>query len=146
MSMVHADDVADAFVRVLTARVPGAFNLAAPPAVTADDIAVALDARLVHVPSSVVRAAVTASWHARLQQVDAGWVDMAYALPLLDATRAGSELGWAPTHDALSVLVETVEGMREAASERSPVLRPRSVARALVDFVSGGPVSSRRTP
>jgi GNAT superfamily N-acetyltransferase len=43
--MVHADDVADAIVRVLEARVPGAFNLASAPAITADDIAVVLVAR-----------------------------------------------------------------------------------------------------
>ncbi|MFC7363146.1 NAD-dependent epimerase/dehydratase family protein [Nocardioides astragali] len=144
--MVHADDVADAFARVLDARAPGAFNLAAPPAVTAQDIAAALEARLVHVPSAAVRAAVSASWHARLQPVDPGWIDMAYALPLLDTTRAESELGWTPGTDALSTLAETVRGMQEAASERTPVLRPRTVAGAVSRFVRRGPVSSRRTP
>ncbi|QIK76130.1 NAD-dependent epimerase/dehydratase family protein [Nocardioides piscis] len=144
--MVHADDVADAIVRVLEARVPGAFNLAAEPAVTAELVAAVLGARLVHVPAPAVRAAVAASWHARLQPIDAGWVDMAYALPLLDTTRATSELGWRPSHDAVSVLQETVQGMRESESDRSPVLRPRSVRGALREFVSRGPVSSRRTP
>lgn len=144
--MVHADDVADAFARVLDARVPGAFNLAAPPAVTAQDIADALEARLVHVPSAAVRAAVSASWRARLQPVDPGWIDMAYALPLLDTTRAESELGWSPDTDALSTLTETVRGMQEGASERTPVLRPRTVAGAMSRFIRRGPVSSRRHP
>lgn len=146
VAMVHADDVADAFARVLDARVPGAFNLAAPPAVTAQDIADVLEARLVHVPSAVVRAAVSASWHARLQPVDPGWIDLAYALPLLDTTRAASELGWTPQTDALATLAETVQGMQDGASERTPVLRPRTVAGALGRFVRRGPVSSRRTP
>ena len=144
--MVHADDVADAIARVLQAQVPGAFNLAAPPAVTAQDIASALEARLVHVPAAAVRAAVSASWHARLQPIDAGWIDMAYAVPLLDTTRAASELGWTAATDALSTLAETVRGMQEGASERSPVLRPRTVVRAVSRFVREGPVSSRRTP
>jgi nucleoside-diphosphate-sugar epimerase len=144
--MVHADDVADAIVRVLEARAPGAFNLAAAPAVTADDIAVVLGARLVPVPAAAVRAAVSVSWHARLQQLDPGWIDMAYALPLLDTARATSELGWSATRDAVSVLAETVEGMRERAADRSPVLRPRSVPAALGRFVRRGPVSSRRRP
>jgi nucleoside-diphosphate-sugar epimerase len=144
--MVHADDVADAIVRVLEARVPGAFNLAAPPAITADDIAVVLGARLVHVPMAAVRAAVSLSWHARLQQLDAGWIDLAYAVPLLDTSRAASELGWSATRDALSVLVETVEGMRDAATDRTPVLRRRSVPGALGRFLRRGPVSSRRRP
>jgi nucleoside-diphosphate-sugar epimerase len=144
--MVHADDVADAIVRVLEGRVPGAFNLAADPAVTADDIAGVLGARLVHVPAAAVRAAVSLSWHARLQQLDAGWIDLAYAVPLMDTSRAASELGWSATRDAVSVLAETVEGMREGATDRSPVLRPRSVPAAVGRFVRHGPVSSRRRP
>ncbi len=146
LPMVHADDVADALARVLEARAPGAFNLAAPPALTAADIAEVLGARLVHVPAAAVRAAVAASWHARLQQLDAGWVDLGYAVPLMDTSRAATELGWTASRDARSVLAETVEGMREAASGRSPVLRPRSVPGALRQFVSRGPVSSRRRP
>jgi UDP-glucose 4-epimerase len=144
--MVHADDVADAIVRLLESRAPGAFNLAAAPAVTADDIAEVLGARLVHVPAAAVRAAVSLTWHARLQQLDAGWIDLAYALPLMDTSRAASELGWSATKDAVSVLAETMDGMREGAADRSPVLRPRSVAGALGRFVRGGPVSSRRRP
>jgi UDP-glucose 4-epimerase len=144
--MVHADDLADAIVRALEARVPGAFNVAAAPAVTAEDIAGVFGARLVHVPSGAVRAAVSLSWHARLQQLDPGWIDMAYALPLLDTSRAESELGWSATRDAVSVLAETVQGMREAAADRTPVLRPRSVPAALGRFVRRGPVSLRRRP
>ena len=144
--MVHADDVADAVVRVLDARAPGAFNLAAPSTVTAQDIADVLGARLVHVPSAAVRAAVSLSWHARLQPVDPGWIDMGYAVPSLDTTRAASELGWSATQEALTVLAETVEGMREAAADASPVLRPRSVAASMSRFVRRGPVSSRPLP
>lgn len=144
--MVHADDVAEAIARVLESRVPGAFNLSAPPAVTAADIAVVLGARLVHVPAAAVRAAVALSWHARLQPLDAGWIDLAYAVPLMDTARASSELGWSPTRDAVSVLAETVEGMRERASDRSPVLRPRTVPAALARSLRRGPVSRRRRP
>ncbi|MBC2934932.1 NAD-dependent epimerase/dehydratase family protein [Nocardioides sp. zg-1228] len=146
ISMVHADDVADAFARVLAARAPGAFNLSAPPPVTAHQVADVLGARLVHVPSGVVRAAVSASWHARLQPVDPGWIDMGYAVPLLDSTRARTELGWSPTTDAVSVLAETLEGMQEAGWSRTPVLRPRSVAGGLLRTLRRGPVSSRREP
>lgn len=144
--MVHADDVADAVVRALESRVPGAFNLAAAPAVTADLVAAALGARLVHVPSGVLRAAVSTSWHARLQPLDPGWVDMGFAVPLLDCSRAAAELGWAPSRDAVAVLDEVLLGMREGASERSPVLRPRTVAASLARAVRRGPVSSRRRP
>lgn len=144
--MVHADDVADAIVRVLEARTPGAFNLAAAPPVTAQHVADVLGARLVHVPSPAVRAAVSASWHARLQPLDPGWIDMAYALPLLDTTRALTELGWSPTQDAVSVLAVTVDGMQDAASDRTPVLRGRTVMSGLARTLRRGPVSVRREP
>jgi nucleoside-diphosphate-sugar epimerase len=144
--MVHSDDVADAIVRAVEGRVPGPFNLSAEPAVTTVAIAGVLGARSVHVPSALVRAAVWASWHARLQQLDPGWVDMGFALPLLDTSRAEAELGWHARTDALSVLEETVTGMREAASDSSPVLRPRSVPRQLRRALKDGPVSTRRRP
>jgi UDP-glucose 4-epimerase len=144
--MVHADDVADAVVRALTARATGAFNLAAPPALTTRHVAEALGARPVHLPAPAVRAAVSAAWHARLQPVDPGWVDLGFAVPLLDTTRASRELGWSPTVDAMTVLNETLAGMREAAAGRTPVLRPRTVLGQLRETFRSGPVTSRRRP
>ncbi len=144
--MVHADDVADAVDRVLVGRVGGAFNLAAEPPVTTDRIAEVLGARPVHVPARLVRTAMAGAWHARLQQVDPGWLDLGFASPLLDASRASRELGWTPTVDGVSVFREIVAGMRESASDRSPVLRPRSVAGSLRDAVRRGPVSRRHRP
>jgi nucleoside-diphosphate-sugar epimerase len=142
--MVHADDVAEAIATVLEGLVPGPFNLAAPSPVTAADIAAVLGARLVHVPSGVLRAAMSASWHARLQPVDPGWLDMGYAVPLLDTTRAETELGWSASLDGPAVLAETLDGMQDAASSTTPVLRPRTVAGAVGRAVRRGPVSSRR--
>jgi nucleoside-diphosphate-sugar epimerase len=133
-------------VRVLTQRAPGAFNLAAEPPLTRDDIAEQLGARPVHVPSQVVRAAASAAWHARLQPVDPGWVDLAFALPLMDTSRAKDELGWEPRVDAISVLRETLDGIREQASGPTPVLRPRTVVAQLRAAVTRGPVTSRTRP
>lgn len=144
--MLHADDLADAMVRILERRPGGAFNLAADPPVTASDIADVLGARLVHVPSGAVRAAMAAAWHARLQPVDTGWLDLGFALPLLDSGRARTELGWRPTRDAVSVFEEVVAGMRDAAAGRTPALRPRTVIGALGDAVRRGPVGRRHRP
>jgi UDP-glucose 4-epimerase len=146
ISVVHADDVADAVARVLDRGAGGAFNLAAEPPLTATDIARALGAPLVHVPSAVLRPAMSAAWQLRLQQVDTGWLDMAFALPLLDATRARTELGWSPTKDAVAVFREVVEGMRTAASGPTEVLRPRTVARAVGDALRHGHVGRRSRP
>jgi UDP-glucose 4-epimerase len=144
--MVHADDVADAVARVLERSAGGAFNLAAEPPVTTALIAEALGARSVHVPSAVLRPLMSLTWHARLQQVDTGWLDMAFALPLLDTTRARRQLGWAPRMDAVTVLREVLTGMRERASVSTPVLRPRTVAGAVRDALTRGPVGQRDRP
>jgi UDP-glucose 4-epimerase len=144
--MVHADDVADAIERVLRRRVGGAFNLAAQPPITTARIAKALGARPVHVPAPVVRAAMSAAWHARLQQVDTGWLDMAFALPMLDCSRAMRELAWSPAVEATTVLDEVLAGMRDAAAGRTPVLRPRTVLAAVKDAVTRGPVGQRDRP
>jgi len=144
--MVHADDVADAIARVLERRAEGAFNLAASPAITTQHIADALGARVLHVPSSVLRPLASASWHAHLQPVDPGWLDLAFALPLLDTSRARTELGWSPAYDAETVLREVLDGMRHRASGATPILRPRSVVGAVGDLVSRGPVARRHRP
>jgi len=143
---VHADDVAAAVAAALAGAVPGPFNLAAEPPVTSPDIAEALGARLVHVPSPVLRTGMSLAWHARLQQVDPGWLDLGFAVPLLETSRARSELGWAPQVDGLTVLAEMLSGMRDSAAAASPVLRPRSVLSQLGRAVREGPVSSRRRP
>ncbi|MFB7090492.1 NAD-dependent epimerase/dehydratase family protein [Streptomyces sp. NPDC056296] len=144
--MVHSDDVAEAVVAVLRRRAAGPFNLAAGTPVTAAVLADVLGAKLVHVPSAVVRAAMLAAWHAHLQQVDAGWLDMGFALPTLDTARACTELDWAATMDGPQVLAEVIEGMRKAASGPTPVLRPRTVPGALGDALRSGPVAVRRRP
>ena len=144
--IVHSSDVADAVARALDRREAGAFNLAADPPVTAELIAATLGARSVHVPAALLRVAVSAAWHARLQPVDPGWLDLGYSVPLLDTTRARSVLGWSPTVDGATVLAETLDGMRRAASDHTPALRPRSVQEQLDRLARRGPVSMRREP
>jgi UDP-glucose 4-epimerase len=146
LPMVHADDVADAIERVVEGRVPGPFNLAADPAVTTAAIAGVLGARLVHVPAPVLRVALTLAWKARVEQLDPGWLDLGFAVPLMDTSRASVELGWAAQVNALSVLEEVVSGMREGASDASPVLRPRSVQSQVLGALRDGPVSYRHEP
>jgi nucleoside-diphosphate-sugar epimerase len=143
---VHADDVADAVVRVLDRRAVGAFNLAAEPPITRDDVAEALGARAIHTDRRLLRAAVDLSWRARLQSLDPGWIDLAFAVPLMDAGRARRELDWQPQVDARSALTEALEGMADAAAGASPVLRPRSVAQQLIRLVRSGPTGGRRLP
>lgn len=144
--LVHTDDVADAIARVLERRATGPFNLAADPPVTRDVIARVLDARPVHLPRPVLRTAAALTWHARLQPLDPGWVDLAFATPLLDTGRARRELGWAPAVAADDALAQVVCGMADAAAMPSPALRRRSVVGELAALLTRGPVGSRHLP
>lgn len=130
LQVVHADDVAAAFREAVVRQVSGAFNLAAPDVLRAEDVAPLVGAnRVVEVPRTVARAAVAAGWHLRVVPVGPGWVDMALHAPVLDAGRAEHELGWHPSHDGASTLAEAVRGIADGAGTGSPPLRPRHVPR-----------------
>jgi nucleoside-diphosphate-sugar epimerase len=143
---VHTPDVADAIARALQRRVGGAFNLAADPPLAASDIAEALGAKLVPFPRAVLRGAVAASWNLGLQPLDPGWIDLAFAVPLMDSGRARRELGWEPGMDAKTALAELVDGMKESHGTSSPPLRPRVVPAEVRDLLQRGPISHRRLP
>jgi UDP-glucose 4-epimerase len=144
--VVHTDDVADAFARVLERRATGPFNLAAEPPVTRDVIAEVLGARAVHVPWVALRAAAAVAWRAGVQPLDPGWVDLAFAVPLLDTGRAHRVRGGAPTTDARTALAQVVAGMADAAATASPALRPRTVAAELTALVRRGNIATRLLP
>ena len=141
--LVHADDVASAVVAVLRYQATGAFNVAAPPPVQRADIATALGAHPLQVPAALLRALVDVTWRLHLQGLDAGWVDLAFAVPLMSTARARAELGWEPAVDARDALAEVVDGMADATAGASPVLRARSVLGTLTDLLSRGRKSTR---
>ena len=143
---VHADDVADALVRVLERRPGGAFNLVADPPITRDLLAEAFGARALHLDRRVLRAAVGIGWRTRLQSLDPGWIDLAFAVPLMTAGRAHRELDWQPKVDARDALAEAIGGMADAAWAPSAVLRPRSVPQQLGRLLRHGPTGGRRIP
>jgi UDP-glucose 4-epimerase len=146
VSMVHADDVADACVRAIERRALGPFNLAAEPAVTRDDIADALGAKAIHVPAGLLGPLVQATWRARLQPIDRGWLDMAFSAPLLATERARQELGWTPRWSSLDAFADLIDGLLHDKGMPSPVLWPRSLRTALMRDVSHGPVTTRPVP
>lgn len=130
LQVVHADDVAAAYREAVVRRVRGPFNVAAPGLLRAQDVAPLVGAdRVVDVPRGLARAAVTIGWHTRVVPVGPGWLDMAFAAPVLDAGRAARELGWHAEHDAASTLGEAVRGIVAGAGTASPPLRPRHVPR-----------------
>ncbi|MBD0339285.1 MAG: NAD-dependent epimerase, partial [Thermoleophilia bacterium] len=53
-----------------------------------------------------------------------GWLDLALAVPLLDVSRARSELGWEPRRTAEEALLELLAGIRDGAGIDTPPLAP----------------------
>ena len=119
---VHSADVGEAYRRALLSEVSGSFNLAADPVLDPPTLGAALGARTVAVPARALRTAVSVSWHLRLQPTSPEWVDLVLEPPLLDVTRARTELGWAPAHSAVDALHEFLAGAAEGGGAPTPPL------------------------
>ena len=140
---VHSLDVGDAYRRALLSDVRGAFNLVADPPIGPGELAQILKARRVKLPARILRGAAAATFALRLQPSEPGWLDMALAVPLLDSTRARTELGWEPRHTGTGALTELLEAMRQGADYKTPPLARQSSGpariRELLTGVGGRP-------
>lgn len=144
--LIHADDVATAILRALERRATGAFNLAAEPPITRAEVAQVLGSFQVHVPSRILSTLTDMSWRAGLQPMDRGWLDLAYSVPLLDCSRARSELGWEPQWSSVDALADIVTGVALQAHSDSPPLRARSVLEQVRRDLTEGLLTTRRLP
>jgi nucleoside-diphosphate-sugar epimerase len=119
---VHSLDVGDAYRRALRADVRGAFNVAAEPVLDPERLAELLDARTLSLRGGIVRGVADLTWRLRLQPSPPGWIDLALGVPLMDVTRARTELGWRPTVSAGDALLELLDGLRTSADAPTPPL------------------------
>ena len=62
-----------------------------------------------------LRGVAAFTWRLRLQPSPEGWVDMAFAVPIMDTTRAREELGWEPRKTSEDAFRELLEGMQDGA-------------------------------
>ncbi|GAA2543213.1 NAD-dependent epimerase/dehydratase family protein [Winogradskya consettensis] len=122
MQAVHADDLADAYARVLTSDVRGAFNVAAGPVLDPSVAARTFHGVEVPIPGAVLRGAADATWRLRLQPVDVGWVKLALKAPLMSCDRIAEELGWRPMTNSVHALKEVITGMAYRAHTDAPPL------------------------
>jgi UDP-glucose 4-epimerase len=120
--VVHSYDVGEAFRQALVRDVRGAFNVAAEPVLDAHEVGRILNARPLPVSARAARAGVELSWRLRLQPVTPGWLDMALNVPVMDTTRARTELGWTPQRGAEDALLDLLEGLRTGADFPTPPL------------------------
>ncbi len=124
---VHADDVAEAYWRAVDQRASGAFNIAAEPVLTPQELARIVGARrILPVPMGLLHAVVDIAWRLRLQPTDSGWVEMAAGAPIMDTSRARRILGWEAKTSSVDAVKEVLEGMGKGKGvSPSPLLRPR---------------------
>lgn len=141
--VIHVDDVASAYDAVLQQRARGPFNLQSDDPLTRDLLAAALSAKPVHLPAGALRGLLAVAYRLRLSRLDPSWLDLGFAAPLLDTTRARTELGWSPVVSTLDAIREVIEGARRGVGGSSPVLRPRSPWRELLDLGRSGPATTR---
>jgi nucleoside-diphosphate-sugar epimerase len=122
VQVVHSDDVGEAYRLAVVRDVRGAFNIAAEPVLSPQEVARALGSRTLPVPARLLRVAAGASWLARLQPTSPDWVDLALGVPVLDTARAQAELGWQPRWTAPEILREWFTGVHESAGFGTPPL------------------------
>ena len=126
LQVVHGEDLADAYVRILLRRATGAFNIAGEPVLRGTDLAEVLDhGRTIEVPAAALRPLVSLAYQAHAVAADPGWLDMGMSVPVMDTGRARSELDWTPRHDARETLRELLIAMVEGQGTGSAQMRPR---------------------
>jgi nucleoside-diphosphate-sugar epimerase len=136
---VHSLDVGDAYRRALIQEdARGAYNLAADPPIGPHELGELLSARPVRLPRALLRGAAALTYTLRLQPSEPGWVDMGLSVPLMDSSRARTELGWEPRRSSIDALRELLAGMRSGADADTPPLARRTSGPARVrELLSG---------
>jgi nucleoside-diphosphate-sugar epimerase len=138
---VHSRDVGRAYRLAVVGDVRGPFNVAAEPVLDPPTIAEALGSRVVPLSARAARALASSSWQMRLQPTPPGWLDLGLSVPLMDVTRARTELGWEPELGADDALRELLEGMSEGSGVETPPLDPATTGpfrvRELITRVGG---------
>jgi UDP-glucose 4-epimerase len=136
---VHSYDVGEAYrLAVVNEDARGPFNVAADPVLDPDQLASVLQARKLRVPAALLRGGAALSYALRLQPSEPGWVDMALAVPVMDTTRARTELGWEPARSSTDALLDLLQGIRDGAGLDTPPLEPGGAGPLRVrEFASG---------
>ncbi len=134
---LHTDDAAGGYRLAVMRDVRGPFNLAADPVVDAALLAECLKARVIAVPAWPVRAMLNAAWRLHLVPASPGLFDTVLRVPIMDTSRARTELGWAPQHTAQEAIEDFLHGLRHGAGGPTPPLAS-SLRRGRLDELNTG--------
>ncbi len=121
---IHTSDLARAYALATVRDVSGAFNLAAGPLLSSDDLAAALNLGTFPLSFSLARRLADLSWRLRLQPTPPDWLDMAMELPLVSSQRAARELDWEPRVTAIEALSDLFAGLRTTNGTAAPAGSP----------------------
>lgn len=124
---LHTDDAARAYELAVKSDVRGAFNLAADPPIDVELLGEMLGARPFQLPRTAARSAIAAAWGLHLLPASPHLFDAVLRLPLMDCTRARTELGWQPERTATEVLEEFLKGLQRGAGAPTEPMRGRKV-------------------
>ncbi len=129
LQALHSEDAADAYRLALLGDVRGAFNVAAEPVLDPAVLGELLGARPVPVPKAAARAVMAAAWHLHLIPAEPALLDLALSLPVMDTTRARTELGWAARYSATEAIAEFLAGLNAGDGMPTPPLDPAAGGR-----------------
>jgi hypothetical protein len=97
-----------------------------------------LRARTFRVPTAPLRAALATAWHLHLLPASPHLFDAVLRLPIMDVTRARTELGWSPRHSALDAIQAFLDGLREGAGmDTPPLARDASGSIRIREYITG---------
>lgn len=135
---LHSADAGQAFRLAALTNVRGAFNIAADPVIGPAELGRLLDARPVRIPVRAVRGVLAAAWRLHLVPASPDLLDLALHAPIMDVSRAHSELGWTPEHSSMDALRELLQGLRAGTGMNTPPLSAKTggTARAR-EFATG---------
>jgi hypothetical protein len=88
-------------------------------------------------PAQLMRPLVLASWRARLQPIDPGWLDVIRSLPLLNTRRARTELSWQPRHTSLQALADLAQALTASRGRRPTALTSAALVEGIRRRFSG---------
>ncbi|HEU5110947.1 MAG TPA: NAD-dependent epimerase/dehydratase family protein [Micromonosporaceae bacterium] len=134
---LHTADAAQAYVLAARSDIRGPVNLAADPVVDPVLLAECLGARVVAAPAWPVRMALSAAWRLHLVPAAPGLFDAVLRLPIMDCTRARTELGWTPRQTSRAAIAEFLGGLRDGAGMDTAPLHPESETAVSDEVIAG---------
>lgn len=122
LQALHAADAGHAYRLAALTGARGPFNVAAEPVVDTPMLARILGARVVPVPAAPARAVLSLAWGLHLVPASPQLFDAALQLPIMDTSRARSELGWSPQFTSEHAMAEFLRGLQDRAGMATPPL------------------------